>query len=125
MGGRGVKVDSFAAMMRHELNQNEWKGDPQNYPLEHHLRELPYHVTKLKQAVLADDLVRVIEHAADVGNGAYFIALVTGALEPKVLKARCDEEGVVHLSQWRRWYAIARHPSVWLDKVKMRVRYPK
>lgn len=82
-------VDAFAELMKHELDENFFKGDRDqwiNWSLGEAIWEIRYHLEKLENAVEMKDADRVKEHTADVANCAMFLADIYGVCQPVPVK---------------------------------------
>ena len=104
------EVTRFSHAMLRELDANDYKGGWPGRGARTHLRDLDYHVAKLRAAVGAEEIVRVLEYAADVANHAMFLADEAGALDPSVVEHRRVEPHYVRPGARVRLRLVARHP---------------
>lgn len=82
-------VDTYAEMMKHELDENWPKGDREvwaTHSKDDGLAEVQYHVDKLVNAVALDEKERVKEYAVDVANCAMIFLDMMGMIEPAPVK---------------------------------------
>lgn len=79
-------VDRMAKLMKHELDENFFKGDREawsNYTLDQAMSEVRYHLEKLENAYNMQEKDKTIENAADVANCAMILLDVLGYIEPE------------------------------------------
>jgi hypothetical protein len=81
------QLATFVVAMAHELESNQYKGDPADTAALDHVRELLYHAMKLYMAVLWGHRPGVLEYAADCGNHAWMAAHAAGCLDLDLLTA--------------------------------------
>lgn len=82
-------VDTFAELMKHELDENFFKGDRGapgwNRDLdskEDALQEVQYHLEKLEASMLFEDEDQIRENGADVGNCVMILLDIMKLIEP-------------------------------------------
>jgi hypothetical protein len=79
-------VDTYTKLMKHELDENFFKGDREEWQggmsLAEGLNEIRYHLEKLEVAVDMKDKERIVEHAADVGNCCMIFLDLMGYIQP-------------------------------------------
>lgn len=79
-------VDTFAEMMKNELDENFFKGDReawQTWSLDSGIEEIEYHLEKLKFVIEQKDPDRIKEHSADIGNCCMILLDLYGYIEPQ------------------------------------------
>jgi hypothetical protein len=77
--------DAFGGLMKHELDENFFKGDREAWltmSKDEALGEIRYHLEKLETSVEMDDKEAIIENAADVANCCMIFLDAMGYIEP-------------------------------------------
>lgn len=108
---RGYVISAlFRRAMLRELAANAYKGGWLGRGAKHHLRDLDYHVAKLKAAVRSGDTVRILEYAADTANHAMFLAHDVGSMHEAVRTVREREPDFVPASRLTYAWLLLRYP---------------
>lgn len=91
------QVALYTAAMLRELDANMYKGSYQKADVDTLLLEIQGHLDKLRRTIQAHpkEKARILEYAADLGNLAFMVADIAGALDLETLKKREAETDYV------------------------------
>lgn len=101
--------------MLRELQANAYKEGWDGMTRRQHLREIDYHLAKLKAAVRSGEGLRILEFGADIGNHVCFLLEHLDVLTPERLVERAEEPSFV-APTWRTYLRMALRSPRWVWK---------